>query len=326
MKKTVDVSIVIVSWNTRAILRDCLESIDKNAGAVCCEVLVVDNASADDSVAMVREEFPHVRLIENAENRGFAAANNQGIALAAGRYVLLLNSDTVVLDQAIAKTVAFADARPDAAVVGCRVLNADHTLQRTCSMYPSLPNLVLSSTYLYKVFPRSRLLGREHMTWWDHDGTREVEVVSGCFMLIRREAIEQVGTMDEGFFMYAEETDWCYRFRQAGWKVLYAPVGQIIHLGGKSSEQVKSEMTLQLRSGILRFFRKHRSFSYYAMACLFTSLWYGLRVPYWFLRALVLPQERNQDFAVAAIYARGCARSLGGWARLSCKRGVSAEL
>ncbi len=321
-----DVSIVIVSWNTRAILRDCLESVDRNAGAVCCEVLVVDNASADDSVAMVREEFPHVRLIENAENRGFAAANNQGIALAAGRYVLLLNSDTVVLDQAIAKTVAFADARPDAAVVGCRVLNADRTLQRTCSMYPSLPNLVLSSTYLYKVFPRSRLLGREHMTWWDHDGTREVEVVSGCFMLIRREAIEQVGTMDEGFFMYAEETDWCYRFRQAGWKVLYAPVGQIVHLGGKSSEQVKSEMTLQLRSGILRFFRKHRSFSYYAMACLFTSLWYGLRVPYWFLRALVLPQERNQGFAVAAIYARGCARSLGGWARLSCKRGVSAGL
>jgi len=275
---------------------------------------------------MVREEFPHVRLIENAENRGFAAANNQGIALATGRYVLLLNSDTVVLDQAIAKTVAFADAHPDAAVVGCRVLNADRTLQRTCSMYPSLPNLVLSSTYLYKAFPRSRLLGREHMTWWDHDGTREVEVVSGCFMLIRREAIEQGGTMDEGFFMYAEETDWCYRFRQAGWKVLYAPVGQIIHLGGKSSEQVKSEMTLQLRSGILRFFRKHRSFPYYAMACLFTSLWYGLRVPYWFLRALVLPQERNQGFAVAAIYARGCARSLGGWARLSCKRGVSAGL
>ncbi len=280
----------------------------------------MDNASADDSAAMVREEFPHVRRIENAENRGFAAANNQGIALAAGRYVLLLNSDTVVLDQAIARTVAFADAHPDAAVVGCRALNADRTLQRTCSMYPSLLNLMLSSTYLYKAFPRSRIFGREHMTWWDHDDAREVEVISGCFMLIRRAAIEQVGTMDEGFFMYAEETDWCYRFRQAGWKVLFAPDGQIVHLGGKSSEQVKSEMTLQLRSGILRFLRKHRSFLSYATACLLTAFWYGLRVPYWFLRALVLPRERDRGFANAAIYARGCARSLGGWGRLACKK------
>ncbi|HPC94153.1 MAG TPA: glycosyltransferase family 2 protein [Sedimentisphaerales bacterium] len=324
MEKPVDVSIVIVSWNTRDILRDCLKSIDKNAGAVRYEVFVVDNASADDSVAMVRDEFPHVRRIENAENRGFAAANNQGIALAAGRYVLLLNSDTVVLDQAIAKTVAFADAHPDAAVVGCRVLNGDRTLQRTCSMYPSVLNLMLSSTYLYKAFPRSRIFGREHMTWWNHDDAREVEVISGCFMLVRREAIAQVGTLDEGFFMYAEETDWCYRFRQAGWKVLFTPTAEIVHLGGKSSEQAKSEMTLQLRSGILRFLRKHRSFWSYATGCLLTALWYGLRVPYWFLRALVVPRERGRGFANAAVYARGCVRSLGGWARLSCKRGVSA--
>lgn len=284
---------------------------------------MVDNASADGSVEMVRREFPHVRVIENVENRGFASANNQGIAVATGRYVLLLNSDTVVLDGAIAKTVAFADAHPDAAVVGCRALNADRTLQPTCSMYPSLFNMLLSSIYLYKAFPRNRLFGREHMTWWDYDAVREVEVVSGCFMLIRREAIDQVGVMDEGFFMYAEETDWCYRFKQAGWKVFYAPAGQIVHLGGKSSEQAKSEMTLQLRSGILRFFRKHRTFPAYALACLLTAGWYGLRVPYWSVRALVLPRERNRDLANAAIYARGCARSFGGWMSLSCKRGPS---
>ncbi len=322
---TPGVSIVIVSWNTRDILRDCLRSIVEDAGPVSHEIIVVDNASADSSVEMVRREFPDVRLIENADNRGFAAANNQGIAIAKGRYVLLLNSDTIVLDQAIAKTVAFADARPDAAVVGCRVLNADRTLQRTCSMYPSLLNLILSSTYLYKAFPRSRLFGREHMTWWDHDGVREVELVSGCFMLVRREAIEQVGVMDDGFFMYAEETDWCYRFRKAGWKVLFAPDGQIIHLGGKSSEQAKSEMTLQLRSGILRFIRKHRSFPAYAVACLLTAFWYGLRVPYWFARALARPHEWNRNLSNAAVYARGCARSLGGWTSLSCKGRASGR-
>lgn len=316
---TIDTSIVIVSWNTRDILRDCLRSIFENTDTLRYEIIVVDNASNDDSVEMVRREFPQVRLIENADNRGFAAANNQGIAVARGRYVLLLNSDTIVLDQGIAKTVTFADAHPDAGVVGCRVLNADRTLQPTCFMYPSLLNMLLSSTWLYKAFPQSSFWGRERMTWWDHDDVREVEVVSGCFMLVRGEAVEQVGMMDEGFFMYAEETDWCYRFRRAGWKIVYAPQGQIVHLGGKSSEKVKSEMTLQLRSGILRFFRKHRSFLSYGLACLLTAAWYGLRVPYWLLRALLLPRERDRGLSNAAVYARGCARSLGGWVRLSCK-------
>lgn len=279
----------------------------------------MDNASADDSVGMVRREFPRVRRIANTANRGFAAANNQGIAVAKGRYVLLLNSDTIVLDGAIARTVAFADAHGEAGIVGCRVLNADRTLQPTCFMFPSLFNMLLSSTYLYRAFPRHRVFGREHMTWWDHEEVREVDVISGCFMLVRREAINRVGTMDEGFFMYAEETDWCYRFRQAGWKVVYAPEGQIVHLGGKSSEQVRGETTLQLRSGILRFIRKHRSFFSYGLACLLTASWYGFRVPYWFLRALLFPRERDRNLANAAIYARGCVRSLRGWGRLAWK-------
>jgi len=164
-----DVSIVIVNWNTREILRDCLRSVYENAGPVDLHVIVVDNASTDGSVEMVKSEFEKVQLIANSENRGFAAANNQGMAVATGRYVLLLNSDTVVLDGAIAKTVAFADVHPEAAVVGCRVLNPDRSLQRTCFMYPSVLNLLLAATYLNKLFPRSRFFGRERMTWWDRD-------------------------------------------------------------------------------------------------------------------------------------------------------------
>ncbi len=287
-----DVSVVIVSWNTCDILRDCLQSVAAEAGPVSCEIIVVDNASADGSVAMVRREFPHVRVIENAGNRGFAAANNQGIAVAAGRYILLLNSDTVVLDQAIARAVAFAETRPDAAVVGCRVLNADRTLQPTCFMYPSLFNLLLSSTYLYKVWPRSRLLGREQMTWWQRDDVREVDVVTGCFMLVRRQAIEQVGVLDERFFMYAEETDWCYRFKNAGWRVLFTPEAEIVHLGGQSSKRVHVDMSVQLRLSILRFIRKHHGPLYYWLACLLILLFFVVRIPAWFIIYVGSPQRR----------------------------------
>lgn len=305
---TPSVSIVIVSWNTREILRDCLRSIIEDAGPVSYEVIVVDNASADDSVEMVRREFPDVRLIENADNRGFAAANNQGIAVAEGRYVLLLNSDTIVLDQAIAKTVAFADARPDAGIVGCRVLNGDRTLQPTCFMYPSLFNMLLSSTYLYKLWPKSRLFGREQMTWWQRDDVREVDVVTGCFMLVRREAIDQIGVMDERFFMYAEETDWCYRFKEAGWKVLFTPAGEIIHLGGQSSNRVRVEMTVQLRLSILHFIRKHHCGIYHWLACQLVLLFFVLRIPAWLVVYAVGRERREMAKSKLEAYWAGIRR------------------
>lgn len=316
----VDISIVIVSWNTRDILRDCLRSIGEEAGSLCCETIVVDNASADDSVQMVRREFPQVRLIENAENRGFAAANNQGIAVAQGRYILLLNSDTVVLDKAIAKTVAFADAHPDAGMIGCRVLNADRTLQPTCFMYPSLFNMLLSSTCLYKAFPRSPFFGRECMTWWDRDDVRQVEVVDGCYMLVRREAMEQVGLLDETFFMYGEETDWCYRFQQAGWKNVFCPHAQIIHLKGQSSKLVKTDMAYQLRAGILQFVKKHHGPIRYGVACLMVSLWFAVRVPYWLFKSLCETDKRGECQKIALVYMVGSLRAMGGYRALRCKR------
>jgi GT2 family glycosyltransferase len=255
----IDVSILIVNWNTRELLRQCLQSIYQETRSITFEVIVVDNASTDGSVAMIENEFRDTRLIANSDNRGFSAANNQGIAIATGRYVLLLNSDTVVLERAIEKTVAFADRYRDTAVTGCRLLNSDRTLQSSCFMFPSLLNFLLHATYSYRIFPRSRFFGREQMSWWDRNDSREVDVVTGCFMLVRREAIDDVGPMDERFFMYAEETDWCYRFKAKGWKRRFTPEAEIIHVGGGSAPKLGARRAQVTNQSFVKYMFKHWS-------------------------------------------------------------------
>jgi GT2 family glycosyltransferase len=315
-----DVSTIIVNWNTCEILRDCLASIYAKTRDVEFEVIVVDNASSDGSVNVVKSEFPQVILLENRGNLGFAAANNQGMAIAQGRYVLLLNSDTIVLGNAIDKAFAFADNHKNTAVVGCRVLNPDRTVQTTCFMFPSLLNMLLSSSYLYKLFPKNKFFGREQMTWWNRNDTREVDVVTGCFMLVRQKAIKQVGIMDERFFMYGEETDWCYRFKQAGWKILFTPNAEIIHFGGQSSKQIAPQMTLQLRGSILQFIHKHRSRLEYNLACLLVCFFFAVRIPIWFVRFLFSRQDRKYSWGRMKIYAIGAWRILTGGGKALCMR------
>ena len=315
----VDVSVVIVSWNTQDILRNCLKSIYKQDCDRSIEVIVIDNASTDGSTEMVKKEFPQVSLIENSENRGFAAANNQAIAIAKGRYVLLLNSDTIILDNAIVKILDFADATPEAGIAGCRVLNSDRTLQPTCFMFPSILNMLLSTTYLYKIFPKSRFFGREQMTWWDRSDTREVDVVTGCFMFVRREAIEQVGLLDEQFFMYGEETDWCYRFKQANWKVMFTPSAEIIHLGGQSSSQKRSEMILQLRASILYFMAKNRGPVQYKIGCILTCAFFLFRIPGLLLLTL-LQRNRGPNTTKVSAYWKGVVKSSLGWRAMAVQK------
>ena len=314
------VSILIVSWNTREVLRDCLRTVYGQMKVVPFEVIVVDNASTDGSVEMVRQDFPQAILRANTTNRGFAAANNQGIGVAQGRYILLLNSDTLVLDGAIDKMVAFADEHPEAAGAACQVLNPDRTWQPTCFMFPSAPNLLLGALYLNKLFPRNRFFGRERMTWWDGRDVRAVDVVAGCFLLVRREAIAQVGVLDESYFMYGEESDWCYRFHKAGWKVLYSPSAQIVHLGGASSARVKGPMCLQLRASTLLFVRKHMGFGSYVAACLCVSLFFLLRLPLWLAKAILSGQAHSEHWQTVRTYAAGGWRALSGWQALCVKR------
>jgi len=311
----VDISIVIVNWNTQQITCDCLRSVYEQTSGLEYEVIVVDNHSSDGSVEAIGRGFPQVKLVVNTRNRGFAAANNQGIGVARGRYVLLLNSDTLILDQAIPKTVRFADQHPEAAVVGCRILNEDRTLQRTCFQFPSLLNMVLSSTYLYKLFPRNGFFGREEMTWWDHADIREVEVIKGCFMVVRKDAVARVGALDESYFMYCEETDWCYRFQKAGWKCLFFPDAQSIHLDGQSTRRIRPAMELQKKASILQFMRKHRGPIQYAIACVLTSLFLSLRAPHRF----VLCGENANERALGKAYLKGACRAYLGWRGLACR-------
>ena len=311
-----DVSIIIVAWNVREFLYNCIKSVYEQTEGISFEVIYVDNASEDGSIEKVRQEFPEVRIIENEENKGFITANNQAIEIAEGRYVLLLNSDTIILDNAIAKTVKFADTHPETAVVGCKVLNHDRTLQRNCSMFNSILNMFLYATYLYKIFPQNRFFGRQHMTWWDFNDIKEVDVVCGCFSLVRKEAIDQVGLMDPRYFVYGDDPDWCYRFKKSGWKIMFTPEPEIIHFGGQTTEQKANKFLLQLYGSKLIFMKLHRSKMAFPFACFLTASFFFLRILYWFVTAICRKNKREKSFMFAKVYLFGCFYCLTDWKRL----------
>jgi len=312
----VDVSIIVVAWNVRQLLYDCLKSVYDETEDIDFEVIYVDNASNDGSVEMVTKEFPEVRVIKNTENEGFIKANNQGIKIAKGRYVLLLNSDTVVLDNAIAKTVEFADANPEAAVVGCRVLNPDKTLQRNCFMFHSVLNFFLAATYLYKVFPKSKFFGREEMTWWDFNDVREVEVIKGCYALVRKEAIEEIGLMDDTYFVYGDDIDWCYRFKKGNWRIMFTPDAEIVHYGGQTTKKMTRKFLLQLLGSKLIFMKLQRSKLIFPCVRFLVALFFFLRVPYWLAMAMVHKSERKKSIETVKTYLIGGFYCLTDWKKM----------
>jgi GT2 family glycosyltransferase len=269
---------------------------------------------------MVRQQFPQVIIIENPDNKGFIRANNQAIEIARGRYVLLLNSDTLILDNAITKVVAFADQHPDAAVVGCRVLNPDHTLQGNCFRFYSTLNQLFDSLFLSRAFPKSRLFGRKTYGGWQYDEAREVDVVVGCFSLVRAEAISQVGMMDETFFVYGDDIDWCWRFVKAGWKVWFTPVGEIIHYGGQTTRQSPSVFTLQFFGAYLLNVRKHYPYRTFVVSRLLTALHVLIRAFYWSVRALVRNENRSSALAWARTMYRATYYCLWDWKGLLMNR------
>lgn len=291
-----DLSVVIVNWNTIDMLREVLASAFDNCGAITMQMIVIDNASDDGSADMVRAEFPEALLIENNKNRGFAAANNQGFELANGRHILLLNSDTIVLGDVLAASVGYLDQHQDVGAMGCRVLNTDRSMQRTCAMWPSLTNLALQTSGLWKLPPK-KIFGRYLMLEWQRDSARPVESISGCYLMLRREVLEEVGALDEAFFFFGEETDWCRRMRNAGWRLMFAPVGEIIHHGSVSAKKLNHRRDLMLTDAMVRLHAKHGG----PLAA--TGAWGILfghnltRAVFWTLRALLQRRSNVQERA-----------------------------
>jgi GT2 family glycosyltransferase len=243
-----DVSVVVVTWNALPWLEQCLESVRGR------EVVVVDHGSTDGTVAFVRERFPDVRVIEQ-ENKGMGGGNNAGMRAADGRYYFLLNSDAWVVDDALDRLVEFADAHPEAAVVGPKLLNTDGTLQRSVRGEPTVWRLATEYLFIRKVAPWSKRLNPLYRGDFHHDRVAEVDWLFGPALLVRREAADAVGLFDEDFFMFSEEVDWMTRFRRAGWSVMFFPDAQVVHVGGASHG---GRMYVENLRGHLRWFAKHR--------------------------------------------------------------------
>ncbi|MGI5914983.1 MAG: glycosyltransferase family 2 protein [Anaerolineae bacterium] len=267
-----DVSVIIVNWNTRDLLEQCLASVYETAADMCHEVIVVDNASTDGSVEMIRRRFPDVQIVQNHENVGFARANNQAAQVATGRYLLLLNSDARLCPGALGALRSVLRDRPCAGIVGARLLHADGAFQAGHSDFPGLVQdaLILSGLgrALYGRWYPSHGPGVEQ-------GSRSVDSVEGACMLIHRDAFASVGGFDEGYFMYAEEVDLCYRMRPAGWEVWYQPKAEVIHYGGGSSRSRPTAREADLYTSRVRFYRTHygptRALALQAMIYSFTA-------------------------------------------------------
>lgn len=256
-----DLSIIIVSYNVRELLQDCLVSIFNtiDEAAVRYEIILVDNNSKDQTGEIVAARFPRVKLIANAHNIGFAAANNQAIRRAGGRYLLLLNPDTIVEPFAIEQVLNFFNNTPDAGIVGCKLLNSDGSVQPSCTAFPTLLSVFSEYFFLYKVFPKSPVWGKPYMTHLDLNKIQEVESIKGAFLLVRKDIIDRIGLLDERFFIYSEEVDLCYRVKKAGWKIYYFPDARIIHLGGQSTKQQNLKMFIELHKTKCQLLDKHYS-------------------------------------------------------------------
>lgn len=248
-----NLSIIIVSWNTRDILAQCLTSIYLHPPEGAYEIWVVDNASDDSSIEMLKSDFPDVRLIENTRNVGFAHANNQALQVCNGKNVLLLNPDTKVFPGTFKLLMDFLHSHSSAGVVGPRTLNPDHSLQTSCYPFPTL----LREFWRLLHFDKFKPYGTYSMSGWDTNNAKEVDVLLGACLLISKDVLDEIGFFDENYFMYTEEVDLCYRIRQSGKHNYWLPQASIIHYGGQSTKQAATAMFLQLYKSKLQFFRKH---------------------------------------------------------------------
>ena len=253
------VSVVIVVWNAKKYVLECLDSLHNHSGQACSEIIVVDNASTDGTPELIERLYPEIKLIRNAENLGFAKANNIGIAASSGDYICLVNSDVKFISDSISALLQYLGQNPRIAMVGPKMLTPDGEVARSTMRFPTLWNYFCRALGLDIVFKRSRAFGGFLMSDFDHQSTAAVEVLNGWFLLVRRSAIDRVGVLDPQFFMYGEDVDWCYRFRQAGERVVFLAGAEAIHYGGASSSNAPLRFYLEMCRADWQLWRKHRA-------------------------------------------------------------------
>lgn len=259
----IDLSIIIVNYNVKEFLKNLLASIKKASKNLSTEIIVVDNASDDGSVEMIKDKFPEIILIENKINIGFGKANNQGLAIAKGNFILLINPDTLVAEDTFVKMIEFFNSHPEVGMAGCKILNPDGTLQLACRRsFPGPWTAFTKVTGLSSLFPKSKLFARYNLTYLDENQTYEVDAISGSFMMMRKEVFEKVGGFDEQFFMYGEDLDLCYRIQKAGYKIFYVHSTQIIHYKGESTKRSSLDETRIFYQAMHLFVKKHLSSSF----------------------------------------------------------------
>lgn len=298
-----DLSIVIVSFNTCELTHQCLTQVARYSHGLQCETFVVDNASTDGSADMVAREFPWVRLIRLKKNRGFAGGNNAALRHARGRYLLLLNSDAFLAPGVLAKTMAYMARHPGIGILGCKLTDPDGRLQPSARSLPNALNKILHITGLAGRFPRSRFFGRVDYSWWDHATPRSVGWVVGAFFLIRRQAMSQIGLLDERYFLYFEEIDYCLAAHRKGWQVVFFPDAAVVHLGGQSavrsghrvSTKGRQMITIRLTSEY-RYYRKWYGLAHVVTAALIEAGWHAL---IW-LRHRLRPKNHSAERCQAA--------------------------
>jgi GT2 family glycosyltransferase len=287
------ISVIIVSWNACNYLRKCLTTIAATGGTCVREVIVVDNASKDGSPEMVAAEFPTVTLIQTGQNLGFARANNVGIHRATGDYLALVNSDVELHADCFQQLIAYLEAHPKAGLIGPKVLGGDGLLQRTCRRLPTVWNTMCRTLALDDVLGQWPLFSGREMRHWDHQDLMEVEVLSGCFWLARKSAVDQVGGLDERFFFYAEDVDWCKRFRAAGWQVVFVPTASATHYGGASSSNAPLRFSVEMLRANLTYWKKHYGLAGQAVYYVLSLLHHAIRAGLYGLRALSSTGQRE---------------------------------
>ena len=290
-----DASVIIVNWNSKQYLMKCLESIYRHTHGFSSELIVVDNASSDGTAAELRKRYPDVKLIEGKGNVGFAKGNNIGIAASSGRYVCLVNPDVEFLEDCLSKLCRYMDANDKVGICGPKILNKDGSVQYSCREYPTLWNNLCFALGLHRVFPRSALFSNELMSYFDHNELREVEALSGCFMVVRREAMKEVGLMDDAFFMYSEDVDWCKRFHNEGWKVVFNPEAKAIHYGGGSMENTSLWSTVQQERALMQYWSKHHGAIKTTLLRVILFIKHALRFVQSALFYVIRPADRKQS-------------------------------